>query len=317
MNYSFNLVQPFLYYKCGEFSADIPWKHKEMYHQGDYEIIICTKGPVYIQVGPVQYELNENDVLLVPPYIKMYGYKLSSQPVNFYWLHFFTKQKPSFVEDEALTSYLSGIASGSFVSSINDKVILPDFFHINEAGKILIFMNQVLDVANSYHYSEQENDYLTTAFLIELSHTYLTQLSVNRHFQNSRVSKIKEWIRANLSEELSVEDVARAFQIHPDYLTRLFKRNTHRTTLQFINELKIETAKMLLLRTNLTVSQIASHAYFIDEKNFMRRFKKMTGLTPTEYRNAYTHTHLNNPRIDPTIPLPKQLENRINITKKV
>ncbi|GER70355.1 hypothetical protein BpJC7_16580 [Weizmannia acidilactici] len=317
MNYSFKLLHPFLYYKSGEFSSDIPWKHKQMYHQGDYEIIFCTKGPLYIQVGTTQYVLNANDVLFIPPYTNMFGYRLSTNPVNFYWLHFFAKHEHSLLEDRELSANLSAIASGSFASSINDKVILPDFFHVNEAGKILIFINQVLDVANSYRYSEQENDYLVTVFLIELSNTYLMQLSANQHFRSNKVDKIKEWIRANLSEDLTVEEVARTFQLHPDYLTRLFKRYTHRTTLQFINELKIETAKVLLLRTNLTVSQIASHSYFIDEKNFMRRFKKMTGLTPTEFRNAYIHTHLNNPRIDPKIPLPTQLEKRMDIKRNI
>lgn len=311
--YSFPLSNPFLYYKSGEFSASTPWKHKQMYHQGDYEIIVCTKGILYIQIGTDKHVVVPNDALLIPPYTKMFGYHLSNDPVDFYWLHFFVNKSPTLLNEKQLMNEISPVALKNYASSINDQVILPRSFHLDNPERIFILINQVLDVANSYRYSEQENDYLITVFLIELSHHFLEQLVPNHPYKNNKIDKIKEWIRANMTENLTVEQVAEAVQLSPDYLTRLFKRYERRSTLQFMNDLKIETAQLLLVRTNLPIKQIAAHSYFGDEKNFMRRFKTKNGLTPTEYRNTYTHTHLNNPHIDPTIPLPKQLEQRIDV----
>lgn len=316
--YSFQLSNPFLYYKCGEFYADTPWKHKEMYHLGDYEVIICTKGVLYIQIAEDRHVVHANDVLLVPPYTKMFGYQFSQEPVNFYWLHFFVNQNHRFrfFEEKELMKELSPLASKSYVPSLNEQIILPRLFHLDDPAKVMIYMNQILDISNSYRYSEQENDYLITAFLIELSHHFLIQLTSRQPYSNNKLDKIKEWICANISEVLTVEEVARAFQFNPDYLTRLFKRYESCTTLQYINNLKIEIAQTLLIRTNLPIKQIAAHSFFGDEKNFMRRFKAKTGLTPTEYRNAFLHTHLNNPLIDPLIPLPRQLEKRVYLELK-
>ncbi|MCO7127483.1 AraC family transcriptional regulator [Sporolactobacillus shoreicorticis] len=314
--YSFPLTDPFLYYKSGEFSSSTPWKHKKMYHQGDYEIIICTKGELYIQVGDDRQIVLPNDVLLIPPYTELLGYRTSNKPVDFYWLHFFVNTDPIFLDRQQLMNKIGPVSLQNYAPSINNRVILPCTFHLDNPQRIYILVNQILDVANSYRYSEQENDYLMTAFLIELSHHFLVHLASNFSYKNSKIDKIKEWIRANITETMTVEQVAYAFDLNPDYLTRLFKKHDHRTTLQFINDLKLETAQLLLVRTNLPVKQIATHAYFGDEKNFMRRFKAQIGLTPTEYRNAYTHTHLNNPLIDPLIPLPKQLEQIIDIKSK-
>lgn len=309
--FSFPLSGPFLYFKSGEFTADIPWKHKRMYHHGDYQIIICTKGPLYIQVGEDKHIVTPNDVLLIPPYTTMFGYKCSTEPVDFYWLHFFVKKAAKPIDDDQLIRDVTPVAAKSFAPAINDRVILPAFSHLDKPEKIFVLINQVLDIANSYRYTEREADYATTMFLIELTHQFIEQIITNHRFSNHKIDRIKEWIRANITESLTVEQVARTFQLNPDYLTRLFKRCDHCTTLQYINQLKIETAEMLLLRTNLPIKQIAAHSYFGDEKNFMRRFKSQLGLTPSEFRNAYSHTHLNNPRIDPTIPLPKQLESML------
>lgn len=270
------------------------------------------REPFYIQIEDERYRLRSNDVLLIPPYLKMSGYEMSKDPVGFYWLHFFINKEPRLLKKDELMNELAPLATKSYAPSINNQVILPRCFHLNDPGRIFILINQLLDVANSYRYSEQENDYLITAFLIELSNHYLTQIVADQQYKNHKIDKIKEWIRVNITDSLKVEQVAQAFQLNPDYLTRLFKQNEHRTTLQYINDLKIETAQTLLVRTNLLITQIAAHSYFVDDKNFMRRFKMKTGLTPTEYRNANTHTHLNNPQVDPSIPLPKQLEQRMH-----
>ncbi|OIL21704.1 hypothetical protein ATX02_09910, partial [Oenococcus oeni] len=63
------------------------------FHKGDYEIILCVKGPIYIQLDQEQYVINAGEVLLIPPFINFFGYKNSTQGVDFYWLHFFQDSK--------------------------------------------------------------------------------------------------------------------------------------------------------------------------------------------------------------------------------
>lgn len=308
--YMFALSQPFRYFKCGEFSADIPWMHKKMCNQGDYEVIFCIKGQLYLQIETEKYVLSANDVLLVPPYMSISGFQRSTTPVRFYWLHFFSGGKIDMVEAEKIVGHLQPLLKGEYVPKLNDKVILPCCFRCVHPEHVFLIARQVLDTANSCRYSGQESDYLMTAFLIDLSHQYLFQL-ITKKYPDRKIDKIKEWIRANMTNTLDVETISRQFEISSDYLTRLFKRYEHCTTRQYISNLKIQTAKFLLVNTNIPVNQICGYSYFTDEKNFLRRFKDRTNLTPSKYRNAYMHTHLNNPVIDPTLPLPAQLENKL------
>ncbi len=67
--YSVTLEKTVLFYKGGEFTAHENWKHKRMFHKGDYEIILCVKGPIYIQLDQEQYVINAGEVLLIPPFI--------------------------------------------------------------------------------------------------------------------------------------------------------------------------------------------------------------------------------------------------------
>ncbi|MCH4165529.1 MAG: helix-turn-helix domain-containing protein, partial [Lentilactobacillus diolivorans] len=65
------------------------------------------------------------------------------------------------------------------------------------------------------------------------------------------------------------------------------------------NQSKINLASYLLLTTDLSVSEIAERSFFNDYKYFFRLFKNYTSLTPLKYRNTFTKTFLNNPKIDP------------------
>ena len=146
--------------------------------------------------------------------------------------------------------------------------------------------------------------------MIELFKAYIAQH--NPDDANSRINYLKEWIRANMSSHLTVAEIAKQVHLNVDYLTRLFKKYEGITTLQYINHLKIEVAALLLIRTEMPINEVSKNSYFNDPKIFMRRFKKEMGLSPTQYRHTFNIIHLNNPHIDPQIPLPKQLSDSID-----
>jgi quercetin dioxygenase-like cupin family protein len=83
-----NKDQLVTYMVGGYFSANKGWKHNPRFHHGDYELIVCTSGPIYLSIGNDNVTLNQNDILLVPPYVVMQGNKVSERSINFYWLHF-------------------------------------------------------------------------------------------------------------------------------------------------------------------------------------------------------------------------------------
>ena len=303
--FTFTLEKSVLFYKGGEFIAESQWQHRQMYHKGDYELIVCIKGPVYLEIDSEEYTLNEDDVLIVPPFTKFGGFKDSPDGADFYWLHFFSQFKEdTYHKDEAVVA-----AELRNQKSTHHQISLPSQFKLSDSRQILVLIHQILSIRDELAYVE-ERDFLTSALLIRLFKQFLNQYQPDE--ETTRMNYLKEWIRAHMSSSLSVNQIANCVHLNPDYLTRLFKKHTGMTTLQYLNHLKIEVASLLLVRTEMPIKKIADYAYFSDDKTFMRRFKTETGLTPSEYRNSYNMIHLNNPHVDPQIPIPKRIADSID-----
>lgn len=302
---TFTIEKPLLYYKGGEFIANGPWRHRRMYHKSDYEMILCIKGPIYLQIGDRREALNAHEVLLVPPFTPMFGYQDSQGSVDFYWLHFFSQHREDTFESEE-DEVVSEVKTNK---NAKRKIYLPMKFKLVDYEEATILIHQILSIHNELSFIE-ERDYWVSALLIQLYKSYFNKSKSDE--DSSRISYMKEWIRANMSSTLTVAEIADRVHLNPDYLTRLFKHYTGMTTLQYLNHVKIEVATLLLIRTQMPIKQIAFNSYFNDPKVFMRRFKSSVGLSPSEYRKSYNLIHLNNPHVDPQIPIPKRIADSID-----
>lgn len=301
-----NLDKKLFYYKGGEFQTDQAWKHRAVYHHGDYELIFCLKGKLYLTLNGQNLILNPHELLVVPPFYKMAGYYDSPVETDFYWLHFLPQVKGQVVNlsAEHVASQLTKIGH----DKEHQSIILPLKFAVTNFEEVTILIHQILAVSKTLPFLDERN-YLTSALLIKL---FMGTIGGDGRDDQLHVEAIKEWIRAHISANLTVEEIALQNSLSPDYLTRLFKRVLGMTTLQYINRVKVETAKSLLIRTNLSIKEVAANSFFSDTRTFMRRFKALTGLTPSEYRHSNGSVHHNNPHIDPQIPLPKQIEDLID-----
>ncbi|MFT8531503.1 AraC family transcriptional regulator [Bifidobacterium aquikefiri] len=320
--FAIELSHPLYYYKAGEFAAKAGWKHKSMHHSDDFEIIIGLKGSFNIQISTVNEPTHVVLILpatcvVIPPNTTIEGVNESSDSIDFLWFHFIAEWHRSVIVPDLSVTIRPSVAESllqvkrrEFCREFNDLVILPERFHLEEFNNVLLSVRNLLSCANSYRYSQHENDLLTQVCLIELSNSYLAQ-TTNAISPDVKTGRIVEWLRAHMSTDMSVAAVAQHFEMNPDYLTRVFKQEQGVTVRQYLINLRMETAKVLLTRTQYPVSKVAHYAYFQDVRNFMKQFKHSIGMTPTSYRAAFTHTHMNNPYIDPSIPLPQEVARSI------
>ena len=95
---------------------------------------------------------------------------------------------------------------------------------------------------------------------------------------------IGQYIRENYSTELSMQDVARAMNYSDAYFCKLFKQCFHVNFSTYLNEYRIARAKELLQTTRLSIRDISLACGYTDANDFARIFKRITGMTPTEYR---------------------------------
>lgn len=99
--------------------------------------------------------------------------------------------------------------------------------------------------------------------------------------------KMKTYIETHFKEELTRESLASEVFMNPDYLSKLFKKNTGSSLMDYVTKVRIERAKELLERTVLTISEIAIETGYSNTAYFTKMFKKYTnGVTPREYRKG-------------------------------
>lgn len=107
------------------------------------------------------------------------------------------------------------------------------------------------------------------------------------HEDSSRsvIERVKQYIREQLGEQdLTREQIARHVYLNPDYLTRLFKKETGLSISDYLQQQRIEYAKHLLTHSDQPVSAVAQAAGYANLSYFSTLFKKMTGMTPVEFR---------------------------------
>jgi AraC family transcriptional regulator len=96
----------------------------------------------------------------------------------------------------------------------------------------------------------------------------------------------RQLMHDRFSEPLTVGEIASSVGSHPVYLVRAFREHYGLTVGEYLRKLRVEFACRQISGTEALLSRIAADAGFYDQSHFTRTFKRLTGMTPTEYRAA-------------------------------
>lgn len=106
-----------------------------------------------------------------------------------------------------------------------------------------------------------------------------------------KIDHLTRWIHENYNSDLSLETMAACIGCSPAYTSKLFKKETGNDIITYLSGVRIEHAKELLCTTQLTIAEISASVGFNNQQTFIRNFKKLAGLTPTEYRSLPSGLH--------------------------
>jgi transcriptional regulator GlxA family with amidase domain len=109
--------------------------------------------------------------------------------------------------------------------------------------------------------------------------------------EDEPIKKAQEFIEANITEKISVEDLAIKYAIGKRHFERRFKKATNNSPLEYIQRVKIEAAKKHLESSRKNINEVMYDVGYSDTKAFRTVFKKITGLSPVEYRNKYNNVN--------------------------
>lgn len=116
----------------------------------------------------------------------------------------------------------------------------------------------------------------------ELYMDYMADRS--QHASGHLLAQAKQLITGGLLQDFTVQDIAMQLHVHPNYLSRLFARETGMTLTEYTVMLRMEKAKSLLAVPGIKVFQVAEQVGYESISHFNRTFKRQTGMSPKEYQ---------------------------------
>jgi two-component system, response regulator YesN len=110
------------------------------------------------------------------------------------------------------------------------------------------------------------------------------EFSESSNKSDSVLEKAIKYITANIDQNISREDIANEVFLNPDYLSRIFKRETGFSISEYLVNERMNISKELLEKTDMSVSSVATYVGYSNFSYFSKIFKKNLGVTPVEYR---------------------------------
>lgn len=125
-----------------------------------------------------------------------------------------------------------------------------------------------------------------TKLLMSMIIEFARQVKAIRHPASSTkiVRQVIGHVNSHIDQKITTKDVAESLKVERTYLCKRFKHYTGQSINEYVTSMKIDEAKRLLVMTDKTLSAIADYLAFSSQSYFQNVFKKLTGLTPLEYR---------------------------------
>ncbi len=125
--------------------------------------------------------------------------------------------------------------------------------------------------------------------LLGLAAQYCERLLAAKESKNTSVKdNVITYLEKNYADSsITLEKIAEHVKLSPSYLSRYFKDQTGETVFTYLDGIRLAKAKELLTDTDLTVKEIVIIVGYVDVNNFIRKFKRMMGITPLNFRNTF------------------------------
>jgi transcriptional regulator GlxA family with amidase domain len=174
------------------------------------------------------------------------------------------------------------------VELVDDKII-TDGDGIYTSGGAYSYLNLLVYMIEKYT-GRDIAIFIAKAFMIDIDRTLQSPFIIfqgQKAHEDETVKKAQEYIEKNFEEKITVDQIAGTFALGRRSLERRFKKATCNTVTEYIQRVKIEAAKKDLETGHKNVYEVMYDVGYSDVKAFRSIFRKITGLSPVEYRNKY------------------------------
>lgn len=231
-----------------------------------HELILVRRGRLVMQEEKRRFEVMAGQALLLWPGRRHWGVEDYQPDLAFYWIHFHLRPR------------------GRGASFRLAQLFTPKY-----PDRLFEIFHRLMGVQDSETFLQEEADLLLTLLLTEATQTGVPA-SVS---PSSTVTRAQTFISENFHRSIGAGDVARALQLNPDYLGRIFQRTHAHTLTEAIHRRRMREARSLLRESSLNVEQVAGASGFSDPRYFRRIFTRHQGISPRRYRQLHTRLRVN------------------------
>jgi AraC family L-rhamnose operon transcriptional activator RhaR len=268
-------------------------REKCSFHKHDFiEIAYVNSGRGLHLVGDKEYPVSKGDISIINygiPHVFIQNNEDNEGDFIVYNCVF----KPEFIDYSLINSNdFKAITTSLLFNAffIEDKpAINLKLTGINQSEIEEIYKNMQLE----YFTKPKGHVNILRSYLIQLLTKIFRILEASSSEQNINlhkseiIKKALEFLNKNYSSQnINMEEVAMKTFLSRSYLSRLFKETTGRNFSEYLQNLRISEACILLKTTDKKITDIISDVGFKDTKHFYQLFKKITGKTPREYRKT-------------------------------
>ncbi|MEQ7195279.1 helix-turn-helix domain-containing protein [Enterococcus avium] len=257
-----------------------------------FDLILVERGTLYMEEDDSQYALNAGDYLLLVPNKKHRGFRPCDEETRFAWIHFSTTG-PYHFEYSSKQQKRKRMNRKKYYKKDEFSFFINSHSHLNaqQASSILAIVDRLEEVKidNLAHeklfFSPKIDEFEAQRQFLSILDTIRTQDYLSSDYDIA--SQIYSYIESHSNQPFSLEILANKFSYHKSYIIQLIKKHFGTTPAQLHNQFRLEKGRNLLLKTTMSIQEIAEDLSFYDAAYFSKLFKKEYLSSPKNYRKEF------------------------------
>ncbi|QEH42016.1 GlxA family transcriptional regulator [Chitinophaga sp. XS-30] len=274
---------------------------------GLQEYVPANNGEYTIKTDRLLKDVSATDLLIIPP---AFGDTVKGIQANAEAIPYFKKlhKNGSSLASLCIGAFLlaeTGLLNGKKCSThwayinefkerypdveVEDGAIITEYDNIYSSGGASSLWNLILYLVEKF--SDKETAIMISKyFALDIGRDSQSQFAIfkgQRNHGHEDIQKVQDYIEKYYCDKLSIETLAKLINTGRRTFERKFKEATNNTPVAYIQRVRIEAAKKYFEASRRNITDIMFDVGYTDTKAFRDTFKKITGLTPIEYRNKF------------------------------
>lgn len=279
----------------------------EVEYVGLQEYVPANNGEYMIKTNRLLKEVTETDLLIIPP---TFGDIAKGIEANAEAIPYFKKlhEKGSSLASLCVGAFLlaeTGLLHGKKCSThwahvsefkerypdvqVEDGAIITEHDNIYSSGGASSLWNLILYLVEKF--ADRETAIMISKyFALDIGRDSQSQFAIfkgQRNHGDDDIQKVQDYIEKHYHNKISIATLANLINTGRRTFERKFKEATNNTPIDYIQRVRVEAAKKFFEASRKNVTEIMLDVGYTDTKAFRDLFKKITGLTPIEYRNKF------------------------------